>query len=228
MRDVPTLAPTAPAAKGSERLRAYLDSTFVDHGFLRALYPHRFRVTPSYYRSSQPGPRQLRWARDHGIRTVVNLRGRRDGCGSYILERDACHSLGLKLVNFPTRSRDVPKPETVFGAHELFNTIEYPILVHCKAGMDRVGFMTVLYLFLQEGVPLDRALRALSLRYGHIKTSKTGRLTHFFRWYQRRNAEEPIDFLDWVATEYDPKQINADFRSSYWSNVLVDRILRRE
>jgi len=228
MRDTPTPAPPAPPAAGSDRLRAYLDSTFVDHGFLRALYSHRFQVSPRYWRSSQPGPMQLRWARDKGIKTIVNLRGQRDTCGSYILERDACRSLGLQLVNFPTRSRGVPKPETIFGADELFRTVEYPVLVHCKAGMDRVGFMTVLYRFLQEGVPLERALTSLSLRYGHVKTAKTGRLSYFFKVYMRRNAQEPIDFLDWVAKEYDPDQMVEEFRSSYWSNVLVDRVLRRE
>lgn len=228
MADVPTHAPTAPRAAGTDRLRAHLNSTFADHAFLRWLYSHCHRVTPHYYRSAQPAPMHLGWAADNGIRTVVNLRGRRDTCGSYILERDACRALGLQLINFPTRSRGVPKKETIFGADELFRTVDYPVLVHCKAGMDRVGFMTVLYLFLREGVPLERALRHLSLRYGHVKTAKTGRLTYFFKAYLQRAAESPIDFLDWVEREYDPDRLVQEFDSGFWSNVLVDRILRRE
>lgn len=228
MADVPSLAPPAPPLGGRDLISAYWNATVIDHGFLRALYSHRFQVTPSYWRSSQPGPMKLRWARDNGIRTVINLRGRRDTCGSYRLERQACQDLGLKLVNFPIRSRGMPQHATLFGADELFRTVEYPVLVHCKAGIDRAGFMTVLYLFLHEGVPLERALQQLSLRFGHIRTAKTGLLTHFFRAYQRRNAQAPIPFLDWVREEYDPDALKADFRASDWANVLTDRILRRE
>ena len=35
-------------------------------------------------------------------------------------------------------------------------------------------------------------------------------------------------FLSWVNNVYDPAAVKADFMSSWWANVLVDKILRRE
>jgi len=46
----------------------------------------------------------------------------------------------------------------------LFGTLEYPILMHCKSGADRVGLMSALYLHTRHGVPISEARRQLSLR----------------------------------------------------------------
>lgn len=214
--------------EGRERLRAYVQTTIVDHGLVRLFYSHRFQVTQHYWRAAQPGPLKLRWVRDRGIRTVINLRGQRQNCGSYVLERDACHALGLTLIDHPMRSRKVPKRDAVLTAIDLLQSVEYPVLVHCKTGTDRAGFMTVLYLHVVEGVPIERALNALSWRYGHIRTARTGHLTAFFRAYQARAAQVPISLRDWVSDEYDPEALKADFSPGRWSDFLVDRMLRRE
>jgi protein tyrosine/serine phosphatase len=214
--------------RGLDRMRAYLQTTIVDHGLVRLVYSHRFQVSSGYWRSAQPGPLKLGWASARGIRTVINLRGRRLDCGSYLLERDACRALGLRLIDYPMRSRRVPKRDVVLGAIDLLQSVEGPVLVHCKTGTDRAGFMTVLYLHVVEGVPIDRALNALSLRYGHVRTARTGHLTAFFRAYQARAAQSPISLRDWVAHEYDPAQLQREFTAGRWSDFLVDRILRRE
>ena len=38
-------------------------------------------------------------------------------------------------------------------ARELFRTIEYPVLIHCKSGADRAGMMAVLYRHFHLGEP---------------------------------------------------------------------------
>ena len=162
-----------------------------------------------------------------GIKTVINLRGARL-CGSYALEVHACRRLGLALVGFPVSSRDTPKRETIKAAKDMFDRIEYPALMHCKAGADRVGFMSVLYLHLHEGRPLDEALKQLSWRYGHFAQGKTGMLDHMFDSYRRYASEMPIEFMEWVENVYDPEQVKDSFLSKWWANVLVDKILRRE
>ena len=139
--DLPSLAPPAPGLSGRERFRAWLDMWLVDHGFIRDIYCNIHPVAKGVWRSAQPAPRHLRWAKRQGIRTILNLRGRRDTCGSYILEREACQSLGLTLVDFPIRSRSPLDKETLRAAAGLFDQLEYPILMHCKSGADRAGFM---------------------------------------------------------------------------------------
>jgi protein tyrosine/serine phosphatase len=226
--DLPTLALPVPELTSRERLRAYLDMWLVDHGFIRDVYCNRRRVSDRVWRSAQPAPRHLRQAKARGIRTVLNLRGRRDTCGSYILERETCARLGLTLVDFPIRSRAMLDKPTLHAAGELFKRIEYPVLMHCKSGADRAGLMATLYLFVQEGVPLRQAMRHLSLRYGHVKHAKTGMIDFFFERYLADTRERPMDFFDWVENVYDAQRLQAEFHENWLAGIIVNNILRRE
>lgn len=228
MVDLPVLAPPPPALSLKDRVRAGLDMWLVDHGFIRDVYCNLHRIDERAWRSAQPAPHHLRRAQRLGIRTVVNLRGRRDDCGSYILERAACHELGLTLVDFPIRSRGALEKPTLRAAAELFPRLAYPVLFHCKSGADRAGMMATLYLHLQGGVPVRRAMRHLSLRYGHVRQARTGVIDYFFERYLAEGGADGRALLDWVESAYDPKELNASFRESGWARILVNGILRRE
>ncbi len=200
----------------------------VDHGIFRSIYSNTHQVRPSLWRSSQPAPYQIRRLARMGIRTVVNMRGERD-CGSYRLEAAACARHGVKLVNFSLlRSRSAPSKEAVRLAKELLEKIEYPALLHCKSGADRVGLLSGLYLVFQEGLPVGQAMRQLDIRYGHIKQAHTGVLDRFFERYIADNSITPIPFLDWVDTVYDPLELKQSFSARSWAVVAVDWILQRE
>ena len=106
MQVVQTTEYAAWCEGGGERER--LDMMLVDHGLLRAIYWNLHPVAAGAWRAAQPSPRRLKQARSLGVRTVLNLRGRRDTCGSYILEREAAERLGLTLIDFialPARAR---------------------------------------------------------------------------------------------------------------------------
>lgn len=217
-----------PAPRGPlRRLSAYLDTIFLDHAMFRMLYPNFHWVSPIMARSNNPLPYHLRWAAARGIRTVINLRGGNPS-NWYYLEAEACRRLGLTLVNFPVRSRDVPDKATIHGARALFESIEYPALMHCKSGADRAGLMSALYLLVREGRPLEQATSHLTFWYGHVKQGKTGMIDHFFECYRREGRERGMAFMDWVDTVYDPDAARRSFRSRWWANALVDWILRRE
>jgi protein tyrosine/serine phosphatase len=204
-----------------------LDMLLVDHGIFRVLYRNRHEIAPGAWRSAQPAPNDLRrYARD-GIRTIVNLRGARD-CGAYRLEVKTCRSTGLKLIDFPVKSRATPEPETIFAAARLFGQIEYPMLMHCKSGADRAGLMATLYMILKERQPVAEALRQLDWRYGHFKQANTGILDHVFELYLEDHPEGEAPFETWVATRYDPEAVRRSFRASGWANFIVNRVLRRE
>jgi protein tyrosine phosphatase (PTP) superfamily phosphohydrolase (DUF442 family) len=205
----------------------HFDLIAVDHGVFRALYLNRHKVDDEVWRSAQPAPHHLRKFARLGVRTVINLRGPRD-CGSYRLERQVCAQLGLRLVDFKMQSRGVPLPETVHAAKALFESVEYPILMHCKSGADRVGLMSALYLILRAGRPLEEAAGQLSLRYGHFRQADTGVLDYFLESYRAFDAVTPTAFLDWVDRIYDPVAMKAEFRASAGLNLLVNRVLRRE
>jgi len=209
------------------RPASYLDMLLFDHGIFRMFYANCHKISDRAWRSAQPAPHQIRRFAKRGIRTIINLRGERQ-CGSYWLEQAACKLHGIKLVNFQIGSRAAPTPEELRAAKSLFQTIDYPMLMHCKSGADRAGMMSTLYHYFHEGVPIDVARNQLSLKYGHIRQADTGILDYFFERYLADNAERPMPFLEWVDTVYDPKELKRSFRSKGWANRLVDTVLRRE
>lgn len=206
----------------------YVDLIFVDHGIFRMIYPNRHHLAGGAWRSSQPSPRDIRrLARRGGLKTIINLRGDRD-CGSYRLETEACRKYGIELINFSVKSRQAPPKAKFHEAKALFESVEYPMLLHCKSGADRVGLMSVLYMILKEGVPVEQARRQLSLRFGHIRQADTGVLDLVFDSYLAHSSREPIAFLDWIDNHYDEAEIKQRFRAKGWANLMVNKIIRRE
>lgn len=205
----------------------YLDMLFVDHGIFRLIYLNKHKLAPGVWRAAQPAPHQIGAFARQGVRTIVNLRGPRV-CGSYWLERRACARYGIKLVDYTVYSRGAPSPREIHGAAELFRSIEYPVVMHCKSGADRAGLMSALFKHFHEGEPIEQAKLQLALKYGHIRQADTGVLDYFFERYLEDNAKSPISFLDWVDTRYDPAEVKRSFHASGWANRLVNSILKRE
>jgi protein tyrosine/serine phosphatase len=205
----------------------HFDMLFVDHGIFRLAYLNLHRVGETAWRSAQPAPLQIARFKRMGIKTIINLRGERV-CGSFTLETMACKRQGLRLETFRVRSRAAPTVAEVLGARDLFERIEYPIVMHCKSGADRVGLMSVLYLHFREGLPIAEAKSGLSLKYGHFRQADTGILDYFFERYLEDTKQQPKDFAEWVATDYDPAELSRTFNASGWANRLVNSVLRRE
>ena len=216
-----------PIASAKQRLTAWLNMLVVDHGLFRLAYPNRFRVTENLWRSAQPAPHDVRSLARRGLRTVVNLRGGRE-YGSWPLEREACEAAGVALTELVVRSREAPTREGLMAARDLFASLQYPALVHCKSGADRAGFVAALYLLMVEQRPLDDATRQLSLRYGHFPFAKTGILDEFFEAYRREGEANGLDFMTWAETVYDPEKLQREFKPRFLSSLFVDRVLRRE
>jgi protein tyrosine/serine phosphatase len=210
------------------RLKTYLDYLWNDHAFLRLGFQNAHWIGPDLVRTNQPWPFQLKWWARHGIKTVINLRGGYDA-GFYALEKDACERYGLKLVNFIITSREVPIRERVLGARDLFQSIEYPALMHCKSGADRAGIMSVFYRHFHLGHPIREAVSELGLRTLHVKHGKTGVLDYVFDRYLEEGEPKGLTFTEWVESDaYDPVAMKADFRASWWGTLLTEKLVRRE
>jgi protein tyrosine/serine phosphatase len=210
------------------RFKTYWNYTWADHAFLRVGFQNAWWIGPDLVRTNQPWPFQLKRWRDRGIKTVINLRGGFDA-SFYALERDACERLGLKMVDFTITSREAPSVQRVLGARELFQSIEYPALMHCKSGADRAGIMSVFYRHFHLGEPIRKAMEELSLRKLHVRQGKTGVLDYVFERYLAEGEPAGLSFIDWVQTPaYDPKKIKADFRTQWWGTLLTEGLVRRE
>lgn len=214
------------------RLRAWASMVFADHGFLRMIYLNLHEVAPGAFRAAQPTPGQIRRLADRGLRSVVTLRG---GVlfGSYALEREACAARGLDFRRVVLRSRALPTREELAGLRELIETVETPVLFHCKSGADRAGFMAALWLILREGRSVEEARGQLSLRYGHVPFGPTGVLDRFFARAAEAEARG-VPFADWAARDYDREALTAEHRAAARGTRgrlaawITDRLLRRE
>jgi len=204
----------------------YLDMLIIDHGIVRLAYLNRHRLDEKAWRSAQPAPHQIGALARQGLRTVINLRGQRL-CGSYWLERAACERQGIAMVDFQIHSRSAPSRVCLRAAFELFDRIEYPVLMHCKSGADRAGLMSALYC-LKMGMTVAEAQKQLALRYGHLRQSDTGILDRFLETYLAHNLQRPTPFIEWVDTVYDPEELKRSFRAGSLASRFVDRVLKRE
>lgn len=216
-----------PIAGAGHRLRAWLNMLLVDHAIVRMIYRNFHKVTPELWRSAQPTPGQIARLKREGAKTVVTLRGGRE-FGSWPLEREACERNGLALVEITARSREAPSLEMVRDLKTIFDSIDYPAVIHCKAGADRAGLVAALYLILREKAPVDAALEQLSPRFGHWRWSKTGILDAFLLLYRDEGEARGLSLLEWMETVYDPARLNATFRPHAFSSFIVDTVLRRE
>lgn len=205
----------------------YADMLFIDHGIFRLFYLNRHVIDGRAQRAAQPAPHQIAALARQGIRTIVNLRGDRL-CGSYWLEQAACKRHGITLVNCQVRSRAAPSREELRSARDMFEMIEYPMLMHCKSGADRAGLMSVLYAHLKQGQPIAEAKQQLSWRYGHFRQADTGVLDAFFERYLADTAAKPMSFFEWVETVYDPDELKRTFVAKGWANRIINSVLRRE
>lgn len=210
------------------RLKAGLDYFWADHAFLRLAFSNAHWLGPDLVRTNQPSPRQLAGWKRRGIKTVINLRGVRNE-SYYALEKEACERLGLTLIDAPLDSRDAPTPDRIHRAKALFETIEYPVLIHCKSGADRAGLMAVLYRHFHLDEPISVAIAQLSKKYLHHREGMTGVLDFFLEKYIREVEPRGISFLEWVdSPDYDPKAIRAEFKAGWWGAILTEKLLKRE
>ena len=220
--------PPIDLATPAGRRRARHELVWGDHGFLRVKFRNLHQISDEMFRANQPSPEQIaRYAKELGLKTILNLRGFSPR-GHYVLEKEACERQGIKLVDFQVFSREIPKPEAVLAAKQLFDSITYPALMHCKSGADRAGIMAVLYMHFRRGQLIEQAIEQLSGKYLHVRMGKTGVLDYFFETYLAEGKPKGLSFIQWVEQGYDTAALKRRFLSGRKLKVDVDQLLGRE
>ena len=184
---------------------------WMDHEILRALYHNQSKVAPGVYRSNQPSPNRIKtWAKK-GIKTIINLRGASNQ-GSYLLELQKCNDLGIKLINYPLYATRLASSDELIGLGNLFEKINYPILLHCKSGADRAGLASVMYHLMVLDTPFQIARKHLSIRFLHLKFSRSGILDFMLDTYEKESKMTGLNFRSWIETKYDPNKLTKIYR----------------
>lgn len=148
-----------PGARRGLLLAALLALVAHGTGCSRLVYNFGTVEEGRIYRSSQPTPLLLRWL-DHRyeIRTLVNLRGRTQGFESAFAGRNGLrlYSFDLSATRPPTRA-DVERFLAI-----LRDPANHPVLVHCRNGVDRTGYMLGLYRVHVDGWTPERAIHEMN------------------------------------------------------------------
>ncbi len=158
----------------------------------RYQYVHakRFRevVPGKLYRSGQMTADGFREIIDrYHIKTVINLQHEEPdpflanhwlGKGK-IRESDLCRDLGVRYVLItpdllpPNNKLDVLPPAVEEYLKVMDDESNYPVLLHCKAGLHRTGRLTAIYRMEYQGWSEGEALRELRANgYGFIAASE--------------------------------------------------------
>jgi tyrosine-protein phosphatase SIW14 len=154
--------------------------TVVPYVYYRMTYSHAKRlrvVTPGkVYRSGCNTAEGFTDAvRRFGIRTIINLRDEAqnpDLPQSYfdrrtITEKQLCDDLNVKFVylglDFVPRDKlPAERPKAIEEFLRIMdNPGNYPVLIHCQAGLHRTGVLVALYRMEYEGWSVSRAMREL-------------------------------------------------------------------
>ena len=94
----------------------------------------------------------------------------------------------------------------------LFEKINYPILLHCKSGADRAGLASVMYHLMVLDTPFQIARKHLSIRFLHLKFSRSGILDFMLDTYEKESKMTSLNFRSWIETKYDPNKLTKIYR----------------
>lgn len=126
-------------------------------------------VPGQLYRSSQPSPEKLGdLVNEYGIKTVINLRGDDAGHSWYDNEVEAARKLNLKHVDFRMSAARELSMDEAKQLMTIMATAEKPILIHCRAGADRTGLASAIYVAGIARLGEMAAESQISLTYGHL------------------------------------------------------------
>jgi protein tyrosine phosphatase (PTP) superfamily phosphohydrolase (DUF442 family) len=162
------------------------------------------------YRCAQQSPTGLeRLVREHGIRTVLNLRGCCYPFPWYVGEARATQQLDVAQEDVCLSSGRLPSVTEMRYLVQVLDRTEYPVLIHCRRGADRTGLVSALVLLLYTDTGLAEARRQLGPRYGHVALGKPAYLDGFLDLYAEWLGvhgvrHSPLAFRRWIEQDYCP------------------------
>jgi hypothetical protein len=170
------------------------------------------------YRAAQPSDKTLAYlARQHGVRTVLNLRGCAPHLGWYQAEARNTVAFDLDQEDIVFSASRMPSPVSIRNLIVAFDRATYPVVLHCHQGVDRTGLAAAVALLLMTDTPLDQARRQMSLEMGHVPLGRTRHISRFFDAYERWLADlglshSPAVFRVWATRHYYAGEARGDWQ----------------
>lgn len=158
-----------------------------------------YEVDPGkVYRSNQLDAEQLQGIiTSKGIKTIINLRGENHGASWYENEKKVAQQNGVRLINISMSAKNIPHRDNLIKLLDGFRDAERPILIHCKAGVDRTGEASAIYQMLYMGKSRKEAMEMLSARFLYLENKNPAK-KYFIKEVWQGEA--------WARTQYFPCQ----------------------
>ncbi|HEV3143089.1 MAG TPA: tyrosine-protein phosphatase, partial [Gemmataceae bacterium] len=149
------------------------------------------------------------------IRTIVNLRG---PCPEFAWYQDECrvsHDRNVSQEDIVLSAIRLPPPAEVQRLVQILDQAQYPILLHCRQGVDRTGLASVIVRLLEPGISLSEARSQLSICFGYVPFNGTENILKFVDLYEewlesQKLAHSPELFRYWVNEQYCPGPCRAN------------------
>jgi protein tyrosine/serine phosphatase len=158
----------------------------------RALPRHFHVVEPGrLYRSGQPTPEQLaNIIKQHGIRTVVNLRG--PEVTGYVDDAPTAQEYGACVVSLPISSIKPLSEDQLATLRRIYeDPRNYPILVHCEAGRARTGVAVALWRIERQGWAPAKAVEEMIASGYPIRDKNADMRELLVHWQRPAEAGKP-------------------------------------
>lgn len=155
-------------------------------------------VRPGVFRSPQTGEERLtRRIEQHGIQSVLCLRGPGDSSEA---SARAALGTGIAFYQVPMSATRLPPPGTLLALWDVAANAPRPLLVHCRAGVDRTGLASALIVLHDTGDLAAAQAQLAFVPYGHLAWSATGALDRVLQRYAPHHGT--LSFPEWVQRVY--------------------------
>lgn len=106
-------------------------------------FSNLYKLNDSVYRSEQPNKKGMQELEKLGLKTIINLRNRRN-------DNKEAKGTNLNLIHLPINTWKFNYNDILISLKEL-EKAEKPVLVHCLHGSDRTGAVIASYRIVYEG-----------------------------------------------------------------------------
>lgn len=147
--------------------------------------------------------------RAHGIRAVVNLRGRNPHRLWWRYEIRTCSAMGIVHRDAKLNSRQLPTRAMLLDLLDAFDAVPQPFLLKCSGGQDRTSFAAALYILHRHGWNALAVAERQFARWPYL---------HWPRRHQRwlrlfpafaRERRESVPLRTWIAENYAAETLRA-------------------
>jgi protein tyrosine/serine phosphatase len=145
----------------------------------------------------------------HGIKALINLRGRNDDLNWWKKETAALKARGIAHFDAMLDSRRLPTREMLAQLLPAFAAAPRPLVVKCSGGQDRTSLAMAIYLLHRDGWTALDAARAQFSRFPYLHFPKRHQrwLSRFLDFAAEEAQGAPI--ADWITQDYSPERLKA-------------------